>query len=222
MPKQTFINLDEAKRKQITDAFLQEFAVNSFDEASLSEVVKRLGIAKGSVYQYFGGKLDLFMYLVELCSSVKIRYVASIKRENFPDYWAYFRNLFEQGYEFDHENPLESHFLHRLSQNLNSPSVKDLFSHLQEQTVSAFEKMVAYEVEQGLFRDDVPFGTMGFLLYRVGASIQEQLEYSGEINPEESINQHIPVYQGKKALLMKTVDDYINLSRPAFDKPTIS
>ncbi len=219
MPKTTFINLREPKKKQIIDAFLREFATRTFDEASLTVVVKQLGIAKGSVYQYFEDKLDLFMFLIQECSTVKMKYVNSIKRDDYPDYWAYFRVLYEKGFQFDNENPLQSHFLHNVANNLHSPTIKELFRDMMNQTVRAFEQMVKDEIKSGLFRDDVSVETMGFALYKVGLSIQEQLEFSGIINPKESIQNNTPVYQGKKQELLRVVDGYIRLVRPAFDKP---
>ncbi len=212
------MKLGEEKRKRIEEAFLREFAVNSYDEASLSDVVKKLGIAKGSIYQYFEDKLDLFMYLVHTCNQVKLRYVGSVAAKGFPDFWAYFRKLFELGYQFDAENPLQSHFLHNLVRNVNSPSVRDLYDELMLQSVRGFGKMVAMEIELGRFRDDLPVSTMGFMLFRIGTSIQEQLEVEKEINPGKSIEDNVPVYQGKREVLMQTVDNYIKLVRPAFDK----
>lgn len=39
----------------------------------MSRIVARLGIAKGSIYQYFGGKLDLFLHVVDLASARLMR-----------------------------------------------------------------------------------------------------------------------------------------------------
>lgn len=220
MPKKTFFNLKPEKKKEVTDAFLREFSVNTFDEASITSVVKQLGIAKGSVYQYFEDKRDLFFYLVGESTSAKKKYIEGLAREDFPDFWAYFRALYEGGFQFDNENPLESHFLHNLADNLNSPSIAHLYRDMLHQTVRAFEKMVRYEVEAGHFRDDISTETMGFMLYKVGISIQEQLEFSGKINPKKSIRSHEPVYRGKKETLMRMVNDYIRLVKPAFDKKT--
>lgn len=218
MPKETFIKLKEEKKKQITDAFLREFAVKTYDEASISMVVKQLGIAKGSVYQYFNDKLDLFMYLVGESVAVKTRYTGSLKREDYADFWAYFSDLYEFGFQFDDENPLQSHFLHNLTQNLNSPSIKHLYNDLLSQVVIGFETMAKYEVQNGFFRSDIPIKTQGFFLYKLGVSIQEQLEVMGVINPKESIEKQQPVYFGKKDELMQVVVDYIKLARPAFTK----
>lgn len=218
MPKSTFINLKKEKREVLTDAFLREFAVKTYDEASITEVVKKLGIAKGSIYQYFNDKLDLFIYLIGECSTVKQKYTGSVERKSYPDFWSYFRELYVLGFQFDAENPLESHFLHNLTQNLNSLSVKKLYEDMLGQVVSGFKSMVQAEVDSQLFRNDISTKTMGFMLYKFGVSIQEQLEYSGIINPKESIQKNLPVYQGKKETLMQTVDECIKLMKPAFDK----
>ena len=218
MPKDTFINLKKDKKKKLTDAFLKEFATHSFDDASITSVVKSLGIAKGSVYQYFNDKLDLYMYLINECSSVKVKYLESVDRANFTNFWDYFRIIYECGYQFDIENPLQSHFLHNLVQNINSPSVRSLYDEMIKQTVSAFEKMVEHEIKLGQFRTDIPVETMGFILYKAGLSIMEQLEYTGVIVPQESINNNLPVYQGKKDDLMNVVDNTIKLIKFSFDK----
>lgn len=65
MPKQTFRNLPEEKREAFVGIALEEFARNDYASASVSRIVARAGIAKGSVYQYFEDKRDLFLYLLE-------------------------------------------------------------------------------------------------------------------------------------------------------------
>ncbi len=64
MPQPTFLKLAEAKRKQFLAAAYREFSRHSFAAASITNLVKTLGIAKGSVYQYFTDKEDLHQYLV--------------------------------------------------------------------------------------------------------------------------------------------------------------
>lgn len=65
MPKQTFLNLPKEKREAFVGIALEEFARNDYATASVSRIVARAGIAKGSVYQYFEDKRDLFLYLLE-------------------------------------------------------------------------------------------------------------------------------------------------------------
>ena len=71
MPKQTFFNLTEEKRRQIIDIAIDEFADNDYEKASISKIVARAGIAKGSFYQYFADKDDLYGYLISLIAEKK-------------------------------------------------------------------------------------------------------------------------------------------------------
>nr|WP_302600181.1 TetR/AcrR family transcriptional regulator [uncultured Cellulosilyticum sp.] len=65
MPKQTFFNLPSEKRALILEAARQEFSEVTLQEASIANIIKRAGIPRGSFYQYFEDKDDLFLYLVE-------------------------------------------------------------------------------------------------------------------------------------------------------------
>lgn len=65
MPKQTFLNLPEEKHKMILACAIDEFAEYGYDGASISRMVAKAGIAKGSFYQYFENKDDLYAYVID-------------------------------------------------------------------------------------------------------------------------------------------------------------
>lgn len=64
MPKDTFNNLSEEKKTRIFEAAVQEFSTRRFSDASINQIVKNAGISKGSFYQYFDGKEDIYLYMV--------------------------------------------------------------------------------------------------------------------------------------------------------------
>jgi TetR/AcrR family transcriptional regulator len=64
MPKDTFLNLPEEKQNKIFDAAVEEFSARRFSEASINQIVKNAGIARGSFYQYFADKEDLYLYMI--------------------------------------------------------------------------------------------------------------------------------------------------------------
>ncbi len=68
MPSETWWNLEERKRLAIIQASITEFAQSNYAQASLSQIVKEVGIAKGSMYQYFADKEELYLYIVQLAS----------------------------------------------------------------------------------------------------------------------------------------------------------
>ncbi len=56
----TFRNLAPHKQERILDEALSEFADKGYARASLNVLVSRLGISKGSIFQYFHDKSGLF------------------------------------------------------------------------------------------------------------------------------------------------------------------
>lgn len=64
MCSETFLRLPEEKRSRILDAAWEEFTRVSFADASINQIVRRAGIARGSFYQYFKDKESLMAYLL--------------------------------------------------------------------------------------------------------------------------------------------------------------
>ncbi len=68
MPKELFYEIDEEKKKRITEAAIKEFAEYGFENASTNQIVKESGISKGSLFKYFESKEDLYFYLMDTVS----------------------------------------------------------------------------------------------------------------------------------------------------------
>ncbi|QJT09993.1 TetR/AcrR family transcriptional regulator [Oceanidesulfovibrio marinus] len=61
----TFLNLPEEKQQRVYQAALDEFSAHGFGSASSNRIARALGIAKGSLFQYFGNKERLFHYVFD-------------------------------------------------------------------------------------------------------------------------------------------------------------
>lgn len=64
MPKSTFFNLAEDKRAPLVEALLDEFATRGYRHASLDRIARAGGVSKGSLYQYFSNKADMYQWLL--------------------------------------------------------------------------------------------------------------------------------------------------------------
>lgn len=60
----TFRNLPDAKRARVLEAAVREVAEHGYGDASMDRIAATAGVAKGSLYQYFGSKAALYGYLV--------------------------------------------------------------------------------------------------------------------------------------------------------------
>jgi AcrR family transcriptional regulator len=68
MPRPTWDNLAPARRERVLQAAMEEFGRNGYSGGSLNVVAREAGVAKGSLFQYFHDKSDLFAYVAEQTS----------------------------------------------------------------------------------------------------------------------------------------------------------
>jgi len=66
----------EARRREILDSAVREFADHGFFAARISDIAAGAGVAEGTIYLYFGGKDDLLLTAFrervnEFCESVR-------------------------------------------------------------------------------------------------------------------------------------------------------
>lgn len=82
MPKTTFFNLPHDKQTQILAIAAEEFAAHPYEVASISKIVRQAGIAKGSFYQYFEDKQDLYRTLIEIGTETKLNLLKNLSSPN--------------------------------------------------------------------------------------------------------------------------------------------
>ncbi len=149
MPKETFFNLPEDKRQRIIDLALAEFAHNDYDTASISRIVAQAGIAKGSFYQYFENKEDLYTYLLTLGAEAKAQFLGSNPPDPQMGIFAYIRWLSEAGIKFELARPQLSQVGYRAVRSGALPAA------LQEQARVGAAVFFRQLVEQGQARGEI-------------------------------------------------------------------
>lgn len=194
---------------------MKEFALNNYDNASISRIVETLGIAKGSVYQYFDDKFDLWMYLKEEAENTKASYVKELNRANYPDFWSYFRAQFRNGINFDLEHPVCSLFLYRMNTQENSATVKPYLDSWKEKARVMFREWVKQEKKAGSFSKKTDTDLIVHFLITMSLSIADLLRNKYHIDFEANIRNGKPLFADNLKELMKGVDELIALMQKA-------
>lgn len=65
-----FLALSEKKQKTIINAALQCFGKFGYEKASINDIAVAAHISKASVFQYFGSKKQLYIFLLEYCKKL--------------------------------------------------------------------------------------------------------------------------------------------------------
>lgn len=95
MPKPTFFNLPKDKQETLLNTSKKEFSRAPFHEASISNIIKNAEIARGSFYQYFEDKEDLYFYLLSEDSKQNHERFVSAIEENNGDLFDSFIDVFQ-------------------------------------------------------------------------------------------------------------------------------
>ena len=149
MPKQTFLNLPAEKRQQIVDAATEEFAENGLENASTNRIVANSGISKGSFYQYFEDKQDVFDYLMTLLAEEKITFLQAVSPPDANlDTFGYYRWLVKRALEFNSAHPYMVQAVQRVLLGDGLYYGKS-YADYREQSRQALEAMVEKAMQSG-------------------------------------------------------------------------
>ena len=88
MPTSTFFRLPEEKRRRLLDAAWAEFTRVRYVDVSINKIIQGAHIPRGSFYQYFADKDELFAYLLGEMRAYFSRVLEEVLRENRGDLFA--------------------------------------------------------------------------------------------------------------------------------------
>lgn len=176
MPKQTFFNLSEEKRSKIKSAALEEFSKYSFSKSSINRIVAKAGIPKGSFYQYFEDKLDLYRYILHSIAEEKITYIQKYTEElSSGDFFDYLKATYASGIAFAIDYPVYAKigiFLLKEDETTQQMIYGDLLS-----SGEAYVKdMIQKGQENGSIRKDISADFVAFIINKLNLVSTEYLK----------------------------------------------
>lgn len=156
MPKDTFFNLSEEKRQKIIAAAIHQFAELNYSNVTIDGIVKDAGIPKGSFYQYFENKDDLYIYLFTELGDTKIDRFESLKAKipafSFKEYMMeYIMELKKMEFNNDQIPHLKREFLNECPQHIK----KQILKLEMPKSLKAFREVIDAYIEKGEFRKDL-------------------------------------------------------------------
>ncbi|NBC30902.1 MAG: TetR family transcriptional regulator [Spirochaetes bacterium] len=189
MPKETFFNLPEEKRSAFLAAAFREFALHDYDTASISRIVAELGIAKGSLYQYFEDKRDLYAYLLERAAAEKLDYLANAlgsggetggetadETADEADFFYLQARMLIAGARFDLSHPDRSLILYRAMQEPADANRTSVAEELTQQSAEFIRGYLSAAAERGEIRTDVEIDLAAHVVNTVTLSLEPYLK----------------------------------------------
>ncbi len=202
IPSNTFFNLSTDKQDRIITASINEFSKRSFEDAKLSNIIKESMIPRGSFYQYFIDKKDLYLYIFEIIKNKKIEYLKNllINEQEIP-FLELFRLLYAQGIKFSIDHP-QYVDIFKVFINTKGPIYKELMGDSGKEAQAYYVGYIESDKAKGIIRKDIDSQILADLVISLTTNIAINEFSEGEINYDN---------------LLKKVDNIISIFKKGIE-----
>ncbi|MCB0504618.1 MAG: TetR/AcrR family transcriptional regulator [Cyclobacteriaceae bacterium] len=173
----TFENLNEERKLEIIQASLEEFAMNEYGTASLSNIIKKLGLAKGSFYRYFENKQSLFFYVLDHCINLRIENDKNYITEEPEDFFDLMLLHIQSKIRFDQTQPLASIFFYNVLQERNSEELGNIRYISKQKGLDILEMTVDEFIKKGQLRTDMDAKLIAWSVFESVMSFMNYIEH---------------------------------------------
>lgn len=190
IPKQTFFNLNEEKREKILEIAIDEFSKQSFKLASVTKIAEAAGIAKGSIYQYFDDKKDLYRYVLDITSNKKVEYLMSFMNNmeelKFLDL---IRKLYLKGIQFARDNPKLAAIGSNFLKESDASFKEEIMGKGIEKSNEIFEMLIEKAKKKGEIDEAVDTKVGAYLISTLNLALSDlvlsHMKYEDVLSDEE-------------------------------------
>lgn len=133
MPKQTFFHLPREKQEVLIQSAKEEFSRVPLHDASIANIIKNAGIPRGSFYQYFEDKEDLYFYLLNQLSKINTDHFIAMLKEKNGDIFETFIESFQLMIKI-HKDPEHKGFFKHAFLNMNYKLENTLVNNVYEES----------------------------------------------------------------------------------------
>lgn len=163
----TFENLPDEKRERVLTEATREFADHGYHQASVNRIVTRLGIAKGSLFKYFGNKEGLFEYLFGHAVAEFKKPLKAIRDTGSGDFFERIEQSFLASGAFIDAHPHIYRIYLKMLFNENFPLREMFLGEIRKAHAKFLGRLVDDGIESGQLRPDLDRGMAVFNLHSV-------------------------------------------------------
>jgi AcrR family transcriptional regulator len=151
-----FLRLREPKREKILEGAVEEFSRYGFRQASLNRLAQSLGISKGSLFQYFGNKEGLFLFIFDHAVALVRKRLAQVKEETAEsDFYEKIRRSLAAGVDFIRRHPRVYRIYLKMLFQEDFPLRTELLQRVRFFSAEYLRPMVLKGMAQGEVRSDL-------------------------------------------------------------------
>jgi len=181
MPKQTFYNLPEEKKKRIVIGTKKAFSEKHYNEVTIDTIVNYSKISKGSFYQYFYDKDDLFKYIFHDIGIEKNKELLDeINKSEDLSFSEMMTKVIIRAESYENKDKetidLKERFLVECPQEVK----REILMDVMPKSMELFRKIIGIYIDRGDFRRDFDLNMASFIFTSVVLNIDKYELNKGE------------------------------------------
>lgn len=192
MALKTFQNLKTDRQEEILSVAFKEFALKGYQSASLSEIIKELGLAKGSFYRYFSSKKELYAYLIQEATTRRLSNLDTLIQQPQIDFFYLIKQNFIEKVKFDLDNPILGGFLFQVMHEKENNEVSNIINALYNSIIEQTKLIITLEKFRGQLSVIEP-EMLAFQIFHMQLWLYDYVAYKFKINYIQNIKNRQPV-----------------------------
>jgi AcrR family transcriptional regulator len=165
IPNRTFNNLPEEKQAAVIRVVLEEFSENGYRKTSINTIVERLGIAKGSIFQYFKDKEGLFLFILNRSLEKVKDYLRTVRDQTLEqDFFSRLEATLKAGVDFIQHHPRVYRLYLRVMFESQIPYRQEILTSIRGYSHDFLKSLIHAARQRGELRDDIDEEVAAFVL----------------------------------------------------------
>lgn len=189
MPKETFLNLSEHKKAKIFAAAIEEFSTRRFSDASINQIVKNAGISRGSFYQYFDDKEDLYLYMIDEISKEKLALLGHVNTLHADaDFFDTYLQMFRAAIQWAKEKPAYSQV--GMLMELDDSAFIAKLREINSRGFELLKELVERDKKRGRIKAEIDTALITDVVYTLNMHLLKEHQQAGDYEGmERKINE---------------------------------
>jgi len=136
--------------------------------------VDKCQIAKGSFYQYFDDKKDLFLHLIKRVNEKKLEYISPVfQNPEQYDFFTLIRELFISGLKFAASNPEFTLMGNWLFKSKDHPIYNEVVSVGLQNAQNVYTDLLKLAISRNEIRDDIDLDFVSYIISSLNVNVVE-------------------------------------------------
>jgi AcrR family transcriptional regulator len=221
MALKTFQNLKKDRQEEILMVAFEEFALNGYQSTSLSEIIKKLNLAKGSFYRYFSSKKELYAYLIQEATTRRLSNLDKLIQQPKVDFFDIIKLNFIEKVKFDLEYPLIGGFLFQVMHEKDNSEVSDIINALYTTIIEQTKQIILLDKFKGQLSQTDP-EMLAFQIFHMQLWMYDYIAYKYKINYQENIKNRQAIINLPRVELLAIIENAVSILKNGIKTEKIS